>query len=122
MIGLYVLDTNYAPVLVCSDATDHAGLMQWAEWFASADATNRRRVDITFMPDGREIATVFLGVDQRTDQGANSRAPLVFETVAYTRDGSARTMARTASWHDAAAVHAAIVHQLWAEMHQQTED
>ena len=64
-----------------------ADLMQWAQWFKSAD----RRVAKTSV-GGRSVSTVFLGIDHNFDMDG---PPILFETMVFHKDDG-----NDDPWHD----------------------
>jgi hypothetical protein len=71
-------------------------------------ALDQRCVARTILPDGREVSTVFLGLDHNL---SGSGPPLLFETAVFTEAGS-DIIARSSTWAEAAAQHAETVAQM----------
>lgn len=67
--------------LVWADWTDKSALPGSGE---TADYPAGRRVGKTVLPSGDTVSTVFLGIDHNWGGGP----PVLFETMAYTADGS----------------------------------
>jgi hypothetical protein len=95
-IGKYILDGKLA--VPCDD------LLQWAEWFETAD----RHVANDLIGDTR-VSTVFLGLDHQHGYGE----PLLFETMVFggPLDQECR---RYSFWADAERGHSAIVAEVRA--------
>jgi hypothetical protein len=98
MFALYVLDSDRNPVLMCDDATSHDAVMKWVRWSAELDTDLRRRVDLTHLPDGRKVSTVFVGVGH-----------VLFETAVFSGDGSVEIVGRNSTWQEAAEAHVKVV-------------
>ncbi len=86
----YILNDQHQAV-PCDD------LEQWAAWF---DNTANRRVSETFIC-GTRISTVFLGLNHQFGEGT----PLLFETIAFSKDGEEEFCERCSTWDEAVAQH-----------------
>ena len=88
MIRLYILD-GHEPVPVHS-------VEEWGRWFQAND----RLVDLTELPGGVAISTVFIGVDH----GLRDGPPLIFESLIFggPHDGE---MERCSTWGEAIHMH-----------------
>lgn len=65
--GKYILNGK-----IPQEETD---LITWAKWMEKAD----KRVNLTILPNGDQISTVFLGIDHNYFGGP----PLLFETMIF---------------------------------------
>ena len=88
----------------------HVDLMEWAEWFETAD----RRVAATEIgvvgdDDANRVSTVFLGLDHSFETGP----PLLFETMVFGGPMD-QEMDRYTTWEEAEAGHLAMVNRVKA--------
>ena len=67
-MNAYILNDAGTPVL-------EPDMMKWALWFEAAN----RMIDVTELPDGVTVSTVFLGSDHAFGGGE----PLLFETMIF---------------------------------------
>jgi hypothetical protein len=85
----YVLDGDHRPI--------PSTLMGWAE-----SMEKQRRVDLTDLPNGYTVSTVFLGLDHAFDDGP----PVLFETMVFPEGPDGEYQERFTSWDAAKAGHA----------------
>jgi hypothetical protein len=79
------------------------GVIEWGRWFEHAD----RRVDQTTLPNGKQVSTVFLGINHRF---SSEGPPLLFETMVFAPGGSIDVdCVRTSTWDEAQAMHDELV-------------
>lgn len=71
------------------------------EWGMMMEDLESRRVGFTELPDGVQVSTVFVGIDQRYVEGGS---PLLFETMIFggELDGECR---RFTTWEEAETGH-----------------
>jgi hypothetical protein len=99
-LGRYIL-VGHTPVL-CEDP------LIWAYWMETAN----RRVALDEI-GGREISTVFLGIDHgpallRPDHDARRRPrPVLFETMTFSAGGESEGLLRYCTWEEAEEGHRA---------------
>ena len=63
--------------------TVRVDVMQWAQWFH--DKGKLRLIQVTELPDGLKVSTVFIGIDHSFGL---SDSPKVFETMVFNGDDS----------------------------------
>lgn len=95
----WILDENGEP-----QRTD---LMTWARWFQDTDA---RQISRTWLPNGIEVSTVFLGIDHNFGSGP----PILWESLAFDKEHGSMdgTMRRYETREEALAGHEALVKEL----------
>lgn len=82
-----------------------ADLMAWGHWLES----NKRHVDLTTLPDGSYVSTVFLGLDHSWERHlGRPYRPVLFETMVFGGPNN-ETMDRYCTWDEALAGHRALV-------------
>ena len=98
----YLLDEDHEPYPV-------EDVLAWARGMESC-----RRVELTELPNGYMVSTVFLGIDHNFGFGQGD-APLLFETMAFEGSDSSKEVGiqeRYCTWAEAVAGHEVIVAQL----------
>ena len=83
----------------------HAG-PDWRGRVGRETGVDPWRVDLTVLPDGREVSTVFLGLDHQYVPGGR---PLLFETLVLPEG---ELMFRCSTWDEAVEMHAAVLAEL----------
>jgi hypothetical protein len=87
-------------------ADPDSSLMRWAQWFEESGTKpfteGGRRVARTLLPDGREVSTVFLGLDHGFGFGDR---PMLFETMIFKDDRAGNFQRRYHTWEEALADH-----------------
>jgi hypothetical protein len=94
MSHLYVLNDAREPV-------PESDLMTWARWFEDAE---RRCVDLTELPQGGHVSTIFLGVGHSL-----GKPPRLFETMVFDPLGKVLDQYRMTTWPEAVAQHGRMV-------------
>jgi hypothetical protein len=93
-------------------------IIVWAIWMESAAHDNERTVARDVLPDGREVSTVFLGLDHNFS-GAGD--PVLWETMVFTRNADGELqgddMQRYTSRAAALEGHAAMIDALMRGRH-----
>jgi len=108
--GLYVLDDDGKPRLLCSRPSDREGLLHWAAWVTK----NRERMRVALDVCGdAEVSTVFLGINLGVREALR---PLVFETEVW-RDGTMHVAGRTGTLEQARTLHKRVLQSLKAAQH-----
>ena len=81
--------------------------MTMEEWSRAYSDMEYKRVALTKLPDGKEVSTVWLGLDH----SFGGALPLFFETMVFPGDGTGRDLdaARYSSEEEARVGHAAMV-------------
>lgn len=93
---MYILDSGHNPV-PCAD------VQQWGAFFEANDGC---RVDLTNLPNGYRVSTVFLGIDHGFGLDASDLRPVLFETMVFPESPDGEYQERFRTWDEARAGHA----------------
>jgi hypothetical protein len=89
------------------------GMLEWGRLLEDAEY---KRVDRTALGDGREVSTVWLGLDHAA-LGRGQGTPVIFETMVFSRDNESLDCRRYSTLEEAKAGHAQVVAECQAGQH-----
>ena len=99
MIDWYILDDANTPVKV--------EMLEAAKWLEEATKSRRKQAGRTTLESGILVSTVFLGLDH----GCGDGPPLLFETMAFPKEGDFGELdcERCSTWEQALEQHELMV-------------